>query len=206
MEQDMETRRQELHRSGQAYCPECLSISVAEDNSFRFGRRYARVRSWTALLIELGGRVASRAKLRKYGPRCVCLRCGNQWYVKQAALLERHRERVHTFLEGRSAVKYPGQDGKVWQITEQSLHIFLSGEELTLPYDRLAAVDHRACNGPMYGRLTVWDEAHRRRRVPVNMEAAKKDRFTVLYTWDYKDAYRQLYSLLAAIAQENQGR
>ncbi len=203
-EQTFEEKREALRSASRAYCPKCLSTSISiSGQSQRYGY-HSPARSAGAVIIEALGRVMQSVHDSEYGDKCVCMNCGNEWYTKRVALQERHRDHVSKILGEYTAFDFTGIDGSFLQVSEDRVMISLSEKDgCIIPYDELAIVDHRESTDPFYGRLSIRDRAHKHRPFPKTLEAAKKDRFTILYESRFLDSYRQAYSVLKAIIEEN---
>ncbi len=203
-EQSVEKRREALEASGQAHCPKCLSTGISI--SGRSGEySYPTIaRSAAGAVINFLTRMMQFTHQSAYGDKCVCMNCGYEWYTKRIALQKKNESHIAKHLGEHAAFSFPGIDGSYIQIGEGRIIISPSEKDgCIIPYDELAVVDHREGTGPLYGRLTVRDRAHRHRPIPKTLDAAKKDRFTILYDPYYHDSYGKIYSALNAIIAEN---
>ena len=203
-EQSFEKRREALEASGQAYCPKCLSTGISISGQSK-GYRYPTIaRSAAGAVIDFLGRMMQFTHESAYGDKCVCMNCGYEWYTKRIALQKKNEAHIAELLGEHSSCSFPGIDGSYMQIGDGRITISLSEKVgCIIPYDELAVVEHREGTGPLYGRLTVRDRAHCHRPIPKTLEAAKKDRFTILYDPYYCDSYRKICSALNAIIAEN---
>jgi hypothetical protein len=203
-EQDFAAKRQALRAAGQAYCPCCLSTSISLQNGYRRYRSYTPNKSVFALIIDIIGKSYVFAHDRIYGDKCVCLSCGNEWYSKRWGLQERYAEHTEKLLGAYPALNFTGLDGTYLQLTKTQVMIKLSKRKgCVIRYDDLAMVDCRESKGLLYGRLTLRNRRGRRRPLPTTLDAARKDKFTILYTEGFQEGFAQVYAALNAIVEEN---
>ena len=199
--QSFEDKKKRLQAEGQVYCPDCLSTSYTANKE---RRRTIYYRSVIASLLQLIDTVTSIYFERRKGIQCTCLQCGRWWFPKIEAVRECYRKQVEGLLSGYSAMRFTGIDEGFLELNEDQVVICHSGQEkMVIPYEKLAKIDHRECLGPAYGRLTIRDLKHKTRSLPKTFNAAKKDRFTILYAPDCAEGYRKVYALLRQIVEEN---
>ena len=181
----------------------CLSTSYVVDKE---NSRTIYYRTPVASLLQLIANLIKTGRKEKYGLRCTCLQCGNEWYTKRAALYSRYNEIVSKVLGPHSAMDFAGIEDTYLRLGENQVMIYLSEKKgCIVPYDELEIVSHRESIPPFYGRLSIRDRARRKKPLPKTLNAAKNDSLTILYAPDNLEQYQQVYAALRAIVEVNRG-
>lgn len=111
---------------------------------------------------------------------------------------------LETILGGYSYYRCVGLDGAYIEINRGDIRIVHAKQgEYRMKYRDLAAVEFAEMLGPIPGRLTVLDREHAHCSVPSSLEEAREDPFTVHYHPNGTKDFRELYSVLSKIAEEN---
>ena len=198
-EESFEEKKQRLKASGQAYCPFCLSTSVAlqEKKHSHFVGRFAGI-------FKLIEDCAVSHQEKKFGRLCICLKCGKRWYPKMFALSDRNSIYVAEFLS-----EYP-----YWSCAMEkgsSLYVYKDRIEMYHPkkktyvayYNQIIAIEYREPLGPLPGRLSIRDEENWKKWFPNSLKEAEKDNRTVFFHQSMTKDIRRLVDMLQKCVAEN---
>lgn len=185
-------------------CPNCGSTSVAVHRDNRMKNEHLLYRNGFLQLLGFYVQEAREKKARAYGMECECLQCAHRWHPKLQTLHRRHRRHIRKVIRNYQSVDFSGIEGTFISVDEDYLWIHRPKKDAyAIPYYQLVAVEHREGIGPAYGRFTVRDERHKRRRMPKTLKAARRDDLTILYPTIARGGYRETYTALKAIIEEN---
>lgn len=194
-----------LQKSGQAYCPRCLSTSITVREQRFFENGFLFFTSKIASLIYLLNLKKRKAQAIKNGPECVCMKCGFSWFTNIRRLYDQYNIYLKRhFGNHYSPLTIGGAADACLQIYTDCVRICRSGEvSAEIYYDELAAVAFQKTVGPFYGWMTFRDKANRKRRFPRTFSEAGEDRLTIYYELGHDKTFYQVFLAMKEIVREN---
>ena len=198
-QESFEQKERRLKASGEAFCPFCLSTSVAlqERKQSYFVGRYAGI-------FKLIEDITTSREERKYGRTCVCLKCNEEWYPKMFALNDRARALLDVLFMGRESVTYATEYNGHVELVKTGIYFYRDLKCVySIGYSQITAIAFREALGPLPGRLTIRDEESWKKRFPRTFEAARKDDRTVFFYRKDTKTFRLLRDMLLKVIEEN---